>query len=109
MALLAPEKTSGPTVFDEDFQAEFYSIIMGMDFFKRDLLFTPEKFAPGWGLMFTFNTGIGLGKSKISDQAANDVRLINSGRNAEKSTEVQPVAYPNFTYQGWIARFHTVF
>lgn len=157
IAILSPGQSSGPTVFDDNFQSEFYSILYGMDYFATDLIHLPEKFSNGFGLLLAYNIGLGWGKSKISDQAVKDVKtyysktvtekeppvftvhgtgqlgpkysfeawglravfgigwdwnllmLLNMSKEATKSSEVQAAAYPNFVYQGWIARLHAAF
>lgn len=157
IALLGPGASSGPTIFDADFESAFYSIIFGMDLLKRDLLQKPDEWPSGFGVMFTFLTGLGWGSSKIGHKAVravssifgkevtekepgvmtvhlatqvgpkygftigglkgilgigydwNILMLLQMARNAESSTEVMPVAYPNFIYRGLIFRAHMVF
>lgn len=156
IALTSPGETSGPTVFDVDFETEFYSIIYGMDFLENDLLIT-EEWTPGWGVMFSFLVGLGWGESKIGQEAIdavdtiygktvvdknppvfavhtsgqigpkykmmvgklkavfgigydwNALLVLGMGEEAVLSSEVMASPYPNFIYQGLIARAHATF
>ncbi len=156
IALLGPGESSGPTIFDEDFEAEITSFIFGMDYFKHDFLH-PENITPGLGALFNFFGGFGFGTSKIGKVAEDAVKsefnktitenepgifaihtsgqlgvkyvfekkgvtgivgagydwnllmLLGTPKEAITSNEVQPVAYPNFVYQGPILRLHALF
>ncbi len=85
IALLHQGKDSGPTVFDEDFETSFYSLIFGVDSFKY-LAMKKEESSLGWGFMGLFELGMGYGKSKIGQKAQDaSVQLFN-----KRMTESNP-------------------
>lgn len=87
IALLGPGDSSGPTVFDPDFEANITSLIFGMDYSRRDFL-NANKWTPGWGVMFSFHMGVGLGSSKIGDKAVRAAKSIYGTKMTDSSPGV---------------------
>lgn len=87
IALLHMNQNSGPTVFDEDFETSFYSLLFGVDTFKYFAMKNEES-SNGWGVMALFEIGMGYGKSKIGQKAQNAAYQIYGKRMTESNPSV---------------------
>lgn len=76
--VLLTQESKAYSVIDSDFQAEFYSFIMGEDSFTSKLLYDPIAWQAGWDFMRSYVLGVGYGNCKVSDVAARAAQELNS-------------------------------